>query len=123
MSVALRLGIIFWYCFFFLMIRRPRRSPLFPSTPLFRSIRRQLTQLCRDLLPQPRHADLKELIQIGREDRKKLYALEQRGPAVSRFLEHPAVELEPGKLPVEKQGRVPEIGRGGRASNFLAGSL
>src|SRR2546425_1184324 len=28
---------VFFVVFFFLMIRRPPRSPLFPSTPLFRS--------------------------------------------------------------------------------------
>src|SRR3712207_8584786 len=27
------------FCYFFLMIRRPPRSPLFPSTTLFRSLR------------------------------------------------------------------------------------
>src|SRR3970282_2459780 len=31
------LPVIFFYAFFFLMIRRPPRSPLFPSTTLFRS--------------------------------------------------------------------------------------
>src|SRR5215203_6963375 len=32
---------IFSFCFFFLMIRRPPRSTLFPYTTLFRSIGRQ----------------------------------------------------------------------------------
>src|SRR2546430_2870898 len=31
---------MFTFFFFFLMIRRPPRSPLFPSTTLFRSLRR-----------------------------------------------------------------------------------
>src|SRR5215467_15930441 len=31
---------IFFFCFFFLMIRRPPRSTLFPYTTLFRSARR-----------------------------------------------------------------------------------
>src|SRR6266446_7784801 len=30
---------IYWYIFFFLMIRRPPRSTLFPYTTLFRSLR------------------------------------------------------------------------------------
>src|SRR6266496_5864971 len=44
-----------WYPFFFLMIRRPPRSTLFPYTTLFRSteridVRRQLEEDPRDLL-------------------------------------------------------------------------
>src|SRR2546429_1543762 len=33
------------YCFFFLMIRRPPRSTLFPYTTLFRSVRRAVVVL------------------------------------------------------------------------------
>src|SRR3712207_7175910 len=35
------------YVFFFLMIRRPPRSTLFPYTTLFRSLFVQVLQLCR----------------------------------------------------------------------------
>src|SRR2546430_1807191 len=43
-------SLAFWF-FFFLMIRRPPRSPLFPYTPLFRSPRlsRQVVPLARKL--------------------------------------------------------------------------
>src|SRR3979411_3222176 len=34
-------GYIVFFCFFFLMIRRPPRSTLFPYTTLFRSVSRQ----------------------------------------------------------------------------------
>src|SRR2546429_6487273 len=30
--------LVYWFCFFFLMIRRPPRSTLFPYTTLFRSV-------------------------------------------------------------------------------------
>src|SRR6266850_5699527 len=33
-------GVVMFYCFFFLMIRRPPRSTLFPYTTLFRAGRR-----------------------------------------------------------------------------------
>src|SRR5256885_10680476 len=35
---SLEIGPPNWHCFFFLMIRRPRSSPLFPSPPLSRSV-------------------------------------------------------------------------------------
>src|ERR1039457_2327706 len=39
-------------CFFFLMIRRPPRSPFFPSTPLFRSTN---TRVFGEFLPEGFH--------------------------------------------------------------------
>src|SRR3712207_7907232 len=48
------------YCFFFLMIRRPPRSTLFPYTTLFRSVRAQGLRAERDRHRQPpggRHRD------------------------------------------------------------------
>src|SRR5574344_2765071 len=38
MEVCLVLCVLYFFCFFFLMIRRPPRSTLFPYTTLFRSI-------------------------------------------------------------------------------------
>src|SRR3712207_8998007 len=46
------------YCFFFLMIRRPPRSTLFPYTTLFRS-RRRRGRLPPDDAPDPRRAELR----------------------------------------------------------------
>src|SRR6266704_4532888 len=40
--------------FFFLMIRRPPRSTLFPYTTLFRSTRQQATPDCQPRVPQHR---------------------------------------------------------------------
>src|SRR5438132_14149428 len=41
-SVCISCGELFLVCFFFLMIRRPPRSTLFPYTTLFRSVIRWL---------------------------------------------------------------------------------
>src|SRR3712207_7541156 len=59
-------------CFFFLMIRRPPRSTLFPDTTLFRSRRRELRQLDADR----RRAD----IQLPRD----VHLGERRGPERSQ---------------------------------------
>src|SRR5215204_7391968 len=48
-----------FFCFFFLMIRRPPRSTLFPYTTLFRS--------CR---PQHRHGRHRPAVVPQRQDRK-----------------------------------------------------
>ena len=49
-----------------------------------------------------RHPHLEELVEVAREDREELRALEDRPPRVARELEHAAVELEPGQLAVEE---------------------
>src|SRR5260221_3809755 len=58
---SLKLLLIF--VFFFLMIRRPPRSTLFPYTTLFRS-------LCNVMLPPPLHAQRVELVKKVHTDRK-----------------------------------------------------
>ena len=47
------------------------------------------------LLPQARHPDLEELIEIAREDGQELDPLEQRIAFVARFVEDTRVEFEP----------------------------
>src|SRR3712207_7054340 len=47
-------------CFFFLMIRRPPRSTLFPYTTLFRSALRRSCGLCCPSFPNPRAVLLRE---------------------------------------------------------------
>ena len=49
-----------------------------------------------------RHPHLEELVEVAREDREELRALEDRPARVARELEHAAVELEPGELAVEE---------------------
>src|SRR5438874_10307498 len=44
--------------FFFLMIRRPPRSTLFPYTTLFRSQRERVAELVRTKCISPRHGSL-----------------------------------------------------------------
>jgi hypothetical protein len=70
------------------------------------------------LLLEPRDPDLEELVQVGAEDRQKLEPLEQGIPGVPALPEDAPIELEPGKLPVEVQGRMPKIDRGDRWSGF-----
>src|SRR6266496_648055 len=69
------------FCFFFLMIRRPPRSTLFPYTTLFRSTQRLLV-LARDFYARPQ-------AQIPQ-------ACQSRGKtkAAYRFLEHPETTME-----------------------------
>src|SRR4029077_4551423 len=50
---------------------------------------------------QSRDPDLEELVQVGAEDRQELEPLEPRIGGVRRFLEAPAVELQPGQLAVD----------------------
>src|SRR5580765_2905492 len=50
---------------------------------------------------EPGDADHEELVQVRAEDGKELDALEQRDRRVLGLLEDPAVELEPGQLPVD----------------------
>src|SRR5437764_12051804 len=49
------------YClFFFLMIRRPTRSTLFPYTTLFRSNEKTVTQFCRKLAAERPLKDIRD---------------------------------------------------------------
>src|SRR2546425_7690849 len=43
------ISIVYFYIFFFLMIRRPPRSTLFPYTTLFRSTAEEVREALRDL--------------------------------------------------------------------------
>ena len=53
------------------------------------------------LAAQAGDADLEELVQVGREDREELHALEQRVADVACLVEDARVELDPGQLAVE----------------------
>src|SRR5262249_27984175 len=54
-----------------------------------------------DLLLQPRHADLEELVQVRAENAQELEPLEQRVRRVARLFEHAMIELEPAELTIE----------------------
>ena len=63
---------------------------------------RSRRRLARSRVPlEPGHADHEELVQVRAEDGEELDALEQRHRGVLGFLEHPAIELEPGQLAVD----------------------
>src|SRR5262252_10611709 len=77
-----------YFCFFFLMIRRPPRSTLFPYTTLFRSDRHgsSCPERCLPGAPPPRRADRKStrlnsshtvisyaVFCLKKKNRKKLY--------------------------------------------------
>ncbi len=49
---------------------------------------------------QAPHADHKKLIQVAHKYSDELHALQERQRLILRFLQHPLVELKPGKLPV-----------------------
>jgi hypothetical protein len=57
-------------------------------------------------LQQSRQPDFHELIQIAGRDRQKLDALQQGIVDVERFLQDTAVELQPGKMPVNVVARI-----------------
>src|SRR5216684_6747947 len=56
--------------FFFLMIRRPPRSTLFPYTTLFRSPARLATPELQTLLPEPLAAEWNAVV-VGRDGDRK----------------------------------------------------
>ena len=61
-----------------------------------------------DLLLQARHADLDELVEVGRNDTQEPQPLQQRHALVRRLGQHAPVELEEAELAVEEVG----VGRG-----------
>ena len=81
----------------------------------------ELADLGGDLLPEARDPHLEELVQVGAEDREELDPLEQRGAGILRLVEHPAVELEPGQLPIDVERRRAEIRRRSGRDRVLAG--
>ena len=48
------------------------------------------------------HADHEELVEVRAEDGQELHALEQGRGGVLGLLQHAAVELEPGQLPIDE---------------------
>ena len=54
------------------------------------------------LLQKAGNSNFHELVEIAGGDRKKLNAFEQGIRSVERLVEHSPVELQPGKMPVEK---------------------
>ncbi len=68
---------------------------------------------------EPGDPDLEELVEIAAEDAEELEPLEQRRAGVERLVQHPAVELQPGELPVDVERRVPEIQRARRLHGKL----
>src|SRR3989442_4716088 len=75
------------YCFFFLMIRRPPRSTLFPYTTLFRSYAQPI--LSADVLPRDRVHHLGFLRSLGSLGRPSVRRLTRFLPdAAARSEEH-----------------------------------
>src|SRR6202011_1070642 len=66
-----------------------------------------------DLFLEPRHADLEELVEVRREDRKKLGPFEERSGRILGEGEHTRVEVEPGELAVQVAVGVPIVTRAG----------
>ena len=67
------------------------------------AVERKIGHAFVDLLLQSRDANHEKLVEIGREDREKLDALEQRLRFVERLFEHTAIELEPACFAVEQK--------------------
>ena len=63
------------------------------------------------LLPEARHADHEELVEVRLADGQELQPLEERPPGVPGLLDDPLVEGEPRQLPVQRPAR--RAGRGG----------
>ena len=59
------------------------------------AVRTDVARLTRNLLLDPRDANLKKLIQVRTENRKKFDPLDERLTPVLRFFEDAAVKLEP----------------------------
>src|SRR5256885_17142842 len=86
------------YCFFFLMIRRPPRSTLFPYTTLFRSLRRIKVAAQRH---RPAHVDHQHGRGLGAELRPvnlEVIGLEADRPLRSRSEEHTSELQSPCNL-------------------------
>src|SRR6202158_6503434 len=93
-------------CFFFLMIRRPPRSTLFPYTTLFRSSRRRRTAFrqCR----RPLHSGVAR----GRRSEEHTSELQSPPDLVCRLLlentqTHDEVSVSGGQIPMRGPGGTP----------------
>ncbi len=63
-----------------------------------------------DALLQPGHANLEELVEVAGEDQQELQPFQQRIGLVQRLLQHADIELQLGKLAVDVQRAVIQIG-------------
>ena len=59
-----------------------------------------------DLAGEPGHANHEELVEIGSRDRQEAHPFEQRMACILQFLQHAAVELQPGELAVDETVRI-----------------
>jgi hypothetical protein len=73
-------------------------------------IRRSQVRVGFVLFLQAGHAHHEKFVQIGREDRKKLQAFEQRLRGIERLIKHAAVEFDPAQFAIE-QRRLDQIAR------------
>src|SRR3712207_9306834 len=73
------------YYFFFLMIRRPPRSTLFPYTTLFRSLREMLSQLGYDIVGEA--GDGRSALDLAHKLRPDLVIMDIKMPGI-RSEEH-----------------------------------
>ena len=78
------------------------------------AVDRQLLNAGPDLLLETADALHEELVEIGAHDGEELDPFEQRRSFVLGFVQHPAVELEPGEFAVQVQRRVLQVDLGRR---------
>jgi hypothetical protein len=66
------------------------------------AIRAQIFDAVFDLLQKACDAHFDEFVQIARSDSEKFHALEERILGVARFFQYALVELQPGKMTIQK---------------------
>jgi hypothetical protein len=84
---------------------RPYLAQLFE---LRHPVGRELVDVARQRLLQPRDADHEELVEVLGEDGEELEAFEQRLLRVERLFEHAPIELYLAELAVEERHRLVE---------------
>ena len=68
-------------------------------------VHRALHYLAFDLLLDPGHAHLEELIQVRADDAEELHPLQQRVFRVQRLLQHAMIKLQPAQFPIDEMSR------------------
>jgi hypothetical protein len=66
------------------------------------AIRSRIFDAVFDLLQEACDAHFDEFVQIARSDSEKFHALEERILGVARFFQYALVELQPGKMAIQK---------------------
>jgi hypothetical protein len=87
-----------------LVFRKPRDSLVDPYQLLgwSEAIRAALGDSFAHLCLETGDTDHEEFVEVVGGDRKKPDALKGRMPRIDRFLQHPAIEVQPGKFPIDE---------------------